>query len=41
MRAVAHPLPRERVTWGHAAVVAVLANTVPFMLLAYAAVTLR
>ena len=37
---MAHPLPRERVTWGHAGVVAVLANTVPFMLLAYAAVTL-
>ena len=29
------PLPRDRATWGHAAVVAVLANTVPFMLLAY------
>ena len=29
------PLPRDRVTWGHAAVVAVLANTVPFVLLAY------
>ena len=28
-------LPRDRVTWGHAAVVAVLANTVPFVLLAY------
>src|SRR6185369_11138889 len=26
------PLPRDRVTWGHAAVVA---NTVPFVLLAY------
>jgi drug/metabolite transporter (DMT)-like permease len=29
------PLPRDRVTWGHAAVVALLANTVPFVLLAY------
>jgi len=29
------PLPRDRATWGHAAVVAVLANTVPFVLLAY------
>jgi drug/metabolite transporter (DMT)-like permease len=29
------PLPRDRVTWRHAAVVAVLANTVPFVLLAY------
>jgi drug/metabolite transporter (DMT)-like permease len=29
------PLPRDRGTWGHAAVVAVLANTVPFVLLAY------
>ncbi len=29
------PLPRERATWRHAAAVAVLANTVPFVLLAY------
>jgi drug/metabolite transporter (DMT)-like permease len=29
------PLPRQRATWGHAAVVALLANTVPFVLLAY------
>ena len=29
------PLPRERATWGHAAVVAVIANTAPFVLLAY------
>ena len=29
------PLPRDRSTWGHAAVVAVLANTAPFVLLAY------
>ena len=29
------PLPRDRAIWGHAAVVAVLAKTVPFMLLAY------
>jgi len=29
------PLPPDRSTWGHAAVVAVLANTAPFVLLAY------
>ena len=29
------PLPRDRAIWGHAAVVALLANTVPFVLLAY------
>jgi drug/metabolite transporter (DMT)-like permease len=30
-----NPLPRDRTTWGHAAVVALLANAVPFVLLAY------
>jgi drug/metabolite transporter (DMT)-like permease len=29
------PLSRDRSTWGHAAVVALLANTTPFVLLAY------
>ena len=35
LRAHPQPLPRDRSHWGHAAVVAVLANTAPFVLLAY------